>query len=82
MHNSQLIKISFEDHGVGISEEIKTSIFDPFFTIKPVGTGTGIGLSIAKSIIESHNGKFSFESPTTQRSKFIIMLPIVQKQFD
>ncbi|MCX7794645.1 MAG: DUF3365 domain-containing protein [Thermodesulfovibrionales bacterium] len=69
--------ISFTDTGPGIPEHILPRIFDPFFSTKPVGEGTGLGLSVSKSIIEQHNGEirvYSSERGTT----FIIELPITK----
>jgi signal transduction histidine kinase len=50
------IAVSIGDHGPGISEEDQKHIFEPFFTTKPVGSGTGLGLDIAKRIVESRRG--------------------------
>ncbi|BCB95167.1 sensor histidine kinase [Dissulfurispira thermophila] len=65
---------SFADSGHGISEEILPYIFDPFFTTKPVGEGTGLGLSVSKSIIEQHKGKILVET-NPKGTKFTVMLP-------
>jgi signal transduction histidine kinase len=68
-------RVSFTDSGPGISEEILPYIFDPFFTTKPVGEGTGLGLSVSKSIVEQHNGKIGVET-SEKGTKFIVKLPI------
>ena len=52
------VKISVKDNGNGIPKEIKDKIFQPFFTTKPTGSGTGLGLSLSYDIIKAHGGKF------------------------
>ncbi|MCP4338180.1 MAG: hypothetical protein GY799_04685, partial [Desulfobulbaceae bacterium] len=56
--------------------DIADRIFDPFFTTKPRGEGTGIGVDIAKKIIDKHNGKTVFESIAEKGIKFTIVLPL------
>ncbi|BAZ41240.1 two-component sensor histidine kinase [Calothrix sp. NIES-4101] len=73
------INISIADNGCGISEEISRSIFQPFFTTKPVGQGTGLGLSISHQIIvEQHGGSIKCTSSAKQGTKIEIKLPIKQ----
>ncbi|MFV9510117.1 sensor histidine kinase [Tepidibacillus sp. LV47] len=68
-----------EDNGIGIEEKNISSIFNPFFTTKPIGEGTGLGLSIAYDIIvNKHHGTISVESTKGVGTKFIIRLPIRQ----
>lgn len=74
---SDSVVIRFADTGAGIPEEIRGRIFDPFYTSKEVGKGTGQGLSIAyQTIVEKHNGKFYFESEVGKGTEFFIVLPI------
>jgi len=68
-----------KDNGCGISEEIKNEIFNPFFTTKEPGKGTGLGLNISYNIIAAHNGTLDVESKLGQYTKFIIGLPIKSK---
>jgi two-component system NtrC family sensor kinase len=68
--------IEIEDTGCGIPEQIRTRIFDPFYTTKPVGKGTGLGLSISYGIIQKHGGRIDLESEVGKGSTFRIFLPI------
>lgn len=71
------ISITVADNGMGIPEQIKTKIFQPFFTTKPTGEGTGLGLSLSYDIItKGHGGKLSVESESKKGAKFVIHLPI------
>ncbi|PHR84717.1 MAG: hypothetical protein COA59_04930 [Colwellia sp.] len=70
------IKISFEDNGSGISQIDLKNIFNPFFTTKPVGKGTGLGLHIVRTIIDEHQGRIDVSSIIDKGSKFDIYLPI------
>jgi len=73
--NAEKVIISITDNGCGISDEIKDKIFDPFFTTKPVGTATGLGLSIAYKIInELHKGTLTFETEVKKGTAFYITL--------
>ena len=70
------IAVSFADRGSGISEEDQKHIFEPFFTTKPVGSGTGLGLDIARRIVESkHGGEIALRS-NSQGTEFTVYLPI------
>jgi len=63
------------DDGPGIHEDLKRRIFDPFFTTKPVGQGTGMGLDIARRLVESNNGRLDFDS-RPGNTEFRVALPI------
>jgi len=71
----QQAKISITDSGSGIPEEIQSKIFKPFFTTKPPGEGSGLGLDIVKKIIEKHHGQIEVKSIPGQTT-FTIYLPI------
>ena len=74
--NNQII-ISVSDNGAGIPENIKEKIFQPFFTTKPTGQGTGLGLSLAYDIItKGHGGTIQVDSVEGQGTTFIIKLPL------
>jgi signal transduction histidine kinase/ABC-type nitrate/sulfonate/bicarbonate transport system substrate-binding protein/ABC-type amino acid transport substrate-binding protein len=73
--------IEVEDNGPGIPRDIKNNIFDPFFTTREVGTGTGLGLSVAHAIIvDKHKGSIRVESEPGQGAKFIVELPLTQAE--
>jgi signal transduction histidine kinase len=75
--NSDWVRLSIKDNGIGISQEIQDKIFDPFFTNKPVGQGTGLGLfSCYQNIVEGHGGTISCHSQPQQGSEFIVELPV------
>jgi signal transduction histidine kinase len=70
------IAVSFKDHGTGISEENQKHIFEPFFTTKPVGSGTGLGLDIARRIVDSRQGGEIKVNSSPQGTEFTVYLPI------
>jgi signal transduction histidine kinase/YesN/AraC family two-component response regulator len=70
------IYVSFSDSGTGFSEDVKSQLFQPFFTTKDVGSGTGLGLSICYNIVEKHNGEITVESEIGQGSTFTLTLPL------
>jgi signal transduction histidine kinase len=69
------IQISVSDNGPGIPDAIKEKIFQPFFTTKPTGSGTGLGLSLSYDIVKAHGGELKVESVEGKGSTFIILLP-------
>ena len=73
------IVLSFIDTGCGIPDEIKETIFEPMFTTKPAGEGTGIGLDIVSKIVKKHNGIISTESQPGEGAAFVVSLPISQE---
>ncbi len=68
---------SVEDTGPGIAEAIRDRIFESYFTTKPIGVGTGIGLSISKSIVDRHNGRIWFEPAEPTGARFVVELPCI-----
>jgi signal transduction histidine kinase len=75
--NGKSIRIKVKDNGVGIPDNIKDKILQPFFTTKPTGEGTGLGLSLSyDTIVKGHNGKINIESKEGEGSEFIIDLPL------
>lgn len=73
------VVVRIKDNGGGIPEEIKNRIWEPFFTTKAVGVGTGLGMSISYSIIEKHHGRIELQSEVGKGTEFIITLPRVAK---
>jgi len=70
------LRITVEDHGAGIPNEIRERIFDPFYTTKDRATGTGLGLSISLGIVQDHHGELTFESEEGQPTRFYLDLPV------
>jgi len=78
LSKNDTIKIWFKDTGCGIAEEVKPRIFEPYFTTKGKGVGTGMGLDISRQIVENHHGKIYFESEAGKGTTFFIEIPINQ----
>lgn len=70
------VRIRIADNGCGMSPEVQKEIFVPFYTTKPIGQGTGMGLAIAYGIIKDHGGKISVKSAEGQGTVFVIRLPL------
>jgi len=69
--------ISVRDNGPGISQDVVDKIFQPFFTTKPTGQGTGLGLSLSYDIVKAHGGELKVETNEGEGAVFIIHLPII-----
>jgi signal transduction histidine kinase len=70
------VEIRVRDNGIGIPEEVKDKLFQPFFTTKPTGEGTGLGLSISYDIVtQQHGGSITVDSQVGEYSEFTIRLP-------
>jgi signal transduction histidine kinase len=71
------VVIEVADNGTGMPEQIKEKIFQPFFTTKPTGEGTGLGLSLSYDIVtKGHGGTMEVETTEGIGTKFIISLPV------
>ncbi len=70
------VSLIVKDNGQGMSSSVKKKIFEPFYTTKPVGQGTGLGLSVVQGIVSAHHGKVNVQSQPGKGSKFEIQLPI------
>jgi signal transduction histidine kinase len=73
------IKIAFSDNGLGIPDDVKPHIFDPFYTTKSQGKGTGLGLSVSLGIIRKHGGDIQVDSQINVGTTFTVLLPIAKK---
>ncbi len=74
------IAITIADNGEGMTDEVKQRLFDNFFTTKPVGAGTGLGMGITRDIIENrHHGTITFDSQAGQGTTFTFNIPIKTK---
>lgn len=74
LQNPTEVEIHIEDGGRKIPEEIAHKLMQPFFTTKPVGSGTGLGLSVSKGLIEAHGGQL-FLDRSAQNTRFVVRLP-------
>ncbi|MCK5369747.1 MAG: HAMP domain-containing histidine kinase, partial [Cyclobacteriaceae bacterium] len=72
----EVIQVSVKDNGPGIPKEIKDKIFQPFFTTKPTGSGTGLGLSLSYDIVKAHGGDLSINSELEIGAEFILKIPL------
>ncbi len=71
------IEITVKDNGNGIPKKVVDKIFQPFFTTKPTGQGTGLGLSLSYDIVKAHGGEIKVTTKEGEGSEFIIHLPVV-----
>jgi signal transduction histidine kinase/ligand-binding sensor domain-containing protein len=74
--SNQMVEISIKDNGRGVPKKILDKIFQPFFTTKPAGSGTGLGLSLSYDIVKMHGGELKTDSKEGEGAEFIIRLPI------
>lgn len=75
-NQEQTVEISIQDNGIGIAPEIVDKIFNPFFTTKPPGEGTGLGLSLTyDTIVGEHQGDIKVNNDSAESTEFIIVLP-------
>ncbi len=71
------VEIRVTDNGNGIPQKVLDKVFQPFFTTKPTGQGTGLGLSLSYDIIKAHGGELKVETKEGEGTTFIIQLPII-----
>ncbi|MGH2566011.1 MAG: sensor histidine kinase, partial [Ginsengibacter sp.] len=69
------VELTVTDNGNGIPENVVDKIFQPFFTTKPTGQGTGLGLSLSYDIIKAHGGEINVVTKENEGTEFIIQLP-------
>ena len=71
------IELIVRDNGTGIPRKLIDKVFQPFFTTKPAGQGTGLGLSLSYDIIKTHGGELRVETKEGEFAEFIIYLPLI-----
>jgi signal transduction histidine kinase len=70
------MEIRVKDNGIGIPDTLKQKIFQPFFTTKPSGQGTGLGLSMSYDIVKSNGGTLEVESKPGIFTEFVVVIPL------
>ena len=70
------IRITVADNGPGIPADLRARVFEPYFTTKPIGVGTGVGLAVSLGIVEAHGGTLTVDCPIEGGAVFIITLPV------
>ncbi|MEO8763274.1 MAG: ATP-binding protein, partial [Ginsengibacter sp.] len=70
------VEIKVKDNGTGIPQKVLDKIFQPFFTTKPTGQGTGLGLSLSYDVIKAHGGEIKVDTTEGEFAEFVILLPI------
>ena len=73
----QHLEIMVQDNGHGIESAHLPRIFEPLFTTKPIGQGTGLGLSVSHNFVKEHHGELKVESEIGKGTKFCIQLPLL-----
>lgn len=74
--DGEVFRLMVEDKGAGIPENVRDQIFEPFFTTRPLGEGTGLGLSVVHGIIKSHGGHIRFATTEGEGTTFVVSIPI------
>ncbi len=72
------VEIFVKDNGIGIPQKVLDKIFQPFFTTKPTGQGTGLGLSLSYDIIKAHGGEIKVGTKEAVGSEFVVILPSIE----
>jgi two-component system NtrC family sensor kinase len=70
------VSVSVADNGAGIPEHLRARVFEPYFTTKPTGIGTGVGLAVSLGIVEAHGGTITVDCPAEGGAQFTITLPV------
>jgi len=78
--DSDWVQLTVEDHGPGIPKDFQNRVFDPFYTTKPPGKGTGLGLWLVYSIVENHHGHVRLESEPGEYTRFHVDFPAIDFQ--
>lgn len=77
---TEMIEVMVKDNGMGIPQEIIKQIFSPFFTTKPVGEGTGLGLHVCREVVENCGGYITVDSVPNEFTCFVVHLPVASAQ--
>jgi two-component system, NtrC family, sensor kinase len=77
LKTGNMVEIRVRDNGDGIPQKVKDKIFQPFFTTKPTGQGTGLGLSLSYDIIKAHGGEIKVETKEGEFTEFVVQIPTV-----
>jgi signal transduction histidine kinase len=73
------VLLKIKDNGIGIHQKVVDKVFQPFFTTKPTGQGTGLGLSLSYDIIKAHGGELKVETKEGDGAEFVIQLPLTEQ---
>ncbi|MFH2093629.1 MAG: cache domain-containing protein [Pseudomonadota bacterium] len=82
MEDGQYLELEIADTGVGMDQDVMAKAFDPYFTTKDVGKGTGFGLALVHAIVDEHDGYIKLRSRVGKGSNFLIYLPVVDSPID
>lgn len=74
---ANVLRVGVADNGPGVPEHLRARVFEPYFTTKPMGVGTGVGLAVSLGIIEAHDGTLTLDCPSGGGAVFTIVLPVV-----
>jgi signal transduction histidine kinase len=75
-HRPERVEVRIADSGTGIPDEALAKIFEPFFTSKPRGKGSGLGLAVAKGIVSDHGGRIDVSTEVGKGTEFLVSFPI------
>jgi len=71
-----MVRVTVADNGPGIPVHLRARVFEPYFTTKPIGVGTGVGLAVSLGIVEAHGGTLTVASPAGGGAAFTVALPV------
>jgi two-component system sensor histidine kinase HupT/HoxJ len=71
-----VVRLTFHDNGPGVPHDVRSRLFQPFFTTKEVGSGSGLGLSVSYRILQEHAGTLVLDDSVAQGAAFVLELPI------
>ncbi|WP_198929175.1 sensor histidine kinase [Marinobacter sp. X15-166B] len=74
------VQVTIQDNGCGIPDAVRAQVFDAFFTTRPVGAGTGLGLTVARDIVHMHHGTLQLDSQEGGGTRVTLSLPLAEGQ--